>query len=80
MLRFPFRNSSGKVVAASPSRRGVLKIACLAVTGGVGGALWASSASAGWGACSKCACAGFKADYRNDRVCETCGHGYGDHW
>jgi len=78
MLKFRFQNSSD--TDANPSRRGVIKCACVAATAAVAAAVCASSASAGYGKCSKCACGGFKPDYRNNMVCETCGHGYGDHW
>jgi hypothetical protein len=34
----------------------------------------------GWGACSKCACAGFVEDFNNRNVCSRCGHSYSEHW
>lgn len=35
---------------------------------------------AGYGRCSRCNCAGFEADYRNNEVCSNCGHNFRDHW
>jgi hypothetical protein len=69
-------NSKGLKV----SRRFALKHCASIGAGAVLACVAATPSDAGWGACSKCSCKAFVADYRNDRVCATCGDGYGDHW
>jgi hypothetical protein len=62
------------------SRRRAFKVLLKVGTTGLFACVAASSENASCGKCSKCACIRFKEDYRNNRVCENCGHSYGDNW
>jgi hypothetical protein len=60
-------------------KRGVL-IGASTVLTCVGISMTAPPAKANFGRCSLCACAAFHADYRNDQICDNCGHTFDQHW
>jgi hypothetical protein len=63
-----------------PTRRSVLKFVCATTAAGVATVAAASTASAGWGNCSKCQCPAFEQSYDNPNICSNCGHNYDAHW
>lgn len=65
---------------AGVSRRRAIKLSVKTAIGGAIACVAATPSEAGYGACSKCSCRGFIADYRNNNVCSNCGDSYGDHW
>lgn len=60
--------------------RHLLKTGATLGTAGLLACVATTPAKANWQHCSKCSCVEFKEDYRNNNICENCGHTFGDHW